>query len=340
MKALLFTEPGKMAVSDVPTPTIASDEVLIAPKAIGICRSDFDLLQGDYFLPLTWPIIPGHEYAGEVVETGSSVTRFAVGDRVVGECAVDWEPTCRQTANGEIVCGSVGRDFGFTIDGAMAEYTKARESWLHKLPDDLSYTEGALVEPFTVGYYSLSNVGGVDAADTVVVLGAGIIGLCSLITAKGMGARTIVVDREPLRLKLAQELGADETVDTSKNDLVSEVLRLTDGKGSDVTVEAVGADPLMKILFDITGHGGRVGITGLNFTDDLQVPLYKIQQKELTIRGNAGSRFVWQRALRFLSQVKPDLQKLRSHEFRLEEAQEAFAVAENPARATKVHVLP
>lgn len=340
MKALLFTEPGKMKVAEIAQPEIGPDEVLIKSKAVGICRSDFDLLQGDYFLPLHWPIIPGHEYSGTVEEVGRDVTAFQPGDRVVGECAVEWESTCQQDATGAVVCGTVGKDFGFTIDGAMAEYTKAKATWLHRLPDNLSFTEGALVEPFTIGYYALANIGGVDPADTVLILGAGVIGLSVLIAAKGKGARTIVVDRQANRLDLARELGTDAVVDTSETDLIEGVMDLTGGKGANVTVEAVGADPLMQRLFDLTAQAGRVSITGLNFNDELQVPLYKVQQKELTVKGNTGSRFVWQRALEFLSQIKPDLSRLRSHEFALDDAPDAFNTAENPADAIKVHIHP
>lgn len=340
MKALVFTEPGKMAVQSVDVPALVKNEVLIKVKAVGICRSDFDLLQGDYFLPLHWPIIPGHEYSGVVEDVGSDVTELKKGDRIVGECAVDWEPTCRTNSVGRITCNTVGKDFGFTIDGAMAEYTKAKASWLHKLPDNLSYTAGALIEPFTVGYYALSNIGGVDASDTVVILGAGVIGLCSLITAKGKGARTIVVDQQENRLKLAKDLGSDEVIDTAKSDILESVMNLTNGRGADVTIEAVGADALMSKLFDITTPGGRVSITGLNFNEELKVPFYKVQQKELTVIGNTGSRFVWQTCLKFLSQTKPNLESLCSHNFSLDEAVEAFRIADNPSIATKVHIVP
>lgn len=340
MKAVVFPEPDKLEVQDVPEPSIQADEVLIRPKAVGICRSDFDLLAGEYVLPLHWPIIPGHEYAGEVVEVGAAVTDFAPGDRVVGECAVDWEATCRSDGTGNLRCGSVGKHFGFTIDGAMAEYTKARASWLHKLPDNLTYAEGAMIEPFTVGYYALSHIGGVDAGDTVLILGAGMIGLAVLIAAVGRGSRAIVVDQQDHRLELAKNLGADAVIDTRNQDLLEASLELTQGLGADVTVEAVGADPLLSRLFDLTGEGGRVSITGLNFNENLQVPLYKIQAKDLKVWGNSGSPFVWPAAIRFLSRVKPALSRLRSHEFSLSDAKEAFATANDPGKAVKVHLVP
>ena len=121
MKAIVFTEPHKYEVKSVPDPEIGTDEILLRSKAVGICRSDFDLLAGEYTLPLHWPIIPGHEFSGEIVEIGQQVKGYKRGDRVVGECAVGCG-SCELCTSGFANCCSVGDHFGFTIDGAMAEY--------------------------------------------------------------------------------------------------------------------------------------------------------------------------------------------------------------------------
>ena len=125
-----------------------------------------------------------------MVEVGREVTSLKPGDRVVGECVI-------------------GSDhFGFSISGAAAEYFKVRPEWLHVLPDELSYAYGALVEPFTVAYYAIVAAEGVNASDTVVVFGAGPIGLCSVAAAKGHGARVVVVDPVAERRQIAREMGA------------------------------------------------------------------------------------------------------------------------------------
>lgn len=338
MKAVVFPEPNKIEVKEMPNPKIKPDEVLLKSKRVGICRSDFDLMQGEYILPLHWPIIPGHEYVGEIVEMGDQVQGYQIGDRVVGECAVGCG-TCDLCASGLVNVCPTGDHFGFTIDGAMADYVKVRADWLHKLPDNLTDTEGAMIEPFTVGYFTITNIGGVRASDTVVIFGAGMIGLTTLLTAHGMGARTIVVDNKEKRLNLAKEIGADEVVNTSKVDLVEGVMDLTNGDGADVVCEAVGADPLMQRLFDVAKSAGRVSITGINFNDNLQVPLHKIQAKGLTVKGNIGSPFVWREALRFLSALKPPLSKLSTHEYSLDQAKEAFEMADKPAEAVKVQIV-
>ena len=176
MKALQYAEQGVASVEELPVPEIADDEVLVAARSVGVCHSDIDLLEGRYIIPFSYPLIPGHEWSGEVVAVGSKVTSVSPGDRVVGECVI-------------------GDDhFGFSISGAAAEFFVARPEWLHRLPDELTWTMGALVEPFSVAYYAIVRAGGVDASDLVVVLGAGPVGLAVVAAADAMGARVVVVE--------------------------------------------------------------------------------------------------------------------------------------------------
>lgn len=335
MKALVFTKKNKIEVKEVDKPKLSPDEVLIKPKTCGICGSDYDLLRGEYILPIHFPIIPGHEYAGIVAEVGAQVKDYKIGDRVVGECAVGCG-SCELCKSGKVNCCPTGDHFGFTLNGAMAEYTKAKASWLHKLPDNLSFKEGALIEPFTVGYYSITNIGCVDGSDTVLILGGGVIGLSVLITAKGMGARTILVDKMENRLELAKKLNCDEVINASKKGYIKKINEFTDEKGADVVVEAVGAGTIMKELFNVAAYTGRISITGINFTKNLPVDLYKIQAKGLTVKGNIGSPFVWEKALRFLSQTKPNLSLLCTHEYSLDDAEKAFELADKSDQCVKI----
>src|SRR3954463_16551885 len=133
MRALQYAGPGRAEVVELPVPAIADDEVLVAARSVGVCHSDIELLEGRYIIPFAYPVIPGHEWAGEIVAAGRDVRAFAPGDRVVGECVI-------------------GADhFGFSISGAAAEYFVARPEWLHRLPDSMTWTQGALVEPFSCG---------------------------------------------------------------------------------------------------------------------------------------------------------------------------------------------
>src|SRR4029077_6491991 len=171
MKALVFEEPRQAAVRELDVLTIASDEVLVRSRNVGICHSDFELYEGHYIIPVSYPIIPGHEWSGEVGEVGKGVTSLRAGDRVVGECVVN---------NGD-------DHFGFSISGADAEFFVAKASWLHRIPEELSFTQRAFVEPFSVAYSASVAAGGIDASDEVVVIGGGPIRLLCGLAAGAMG---------------------------------------------------------------------------------------------------------------------------------------------------------
>ncbi|MGB8816767.1 MAG: medium chain dehydrogenase/reductase family protein, partial [Rhizobiaceae bacterium] len=185
MKALVFETPDNPRILDMPVPEINDTEVLIKTRTIGICHSDYELLAGRYIIPISYPVTPGHEWCGEIVEVGKSVKNFKRGDRVVGECVVRTPERLHH--------------FGFSMNGADREYFNVNPDWLHKLPDGVDDNRGALIEPFTCGFYAVQRSGGTNASETVVVSGGGTIGLVTAAAAIGMGARVIVVDPIAMR---------------------------------------------------------------------------------------------------------------------------------------------
>src|SRR6185437_12694975 len=224
MKALVFEEPQNAVVRDVDMPTIAADEVLVRSRNVGICHSDFELYEGRYIIPVSYPIIPGHEWAGEIAEVGSGVTTLRQGDRVVGECVVN---------NGD-------DHFGFSISGANAEYFVAKAAWLHRIPDELSFSHGAFVEPFSVAYNATVTAGGIDASDAVAVIGGGPIGLLCTMAAATMGATVTLVEPQAHRRALGLDVGARDTLDPTAGDVVEQAADMTGGRGFDVVIEAAG----------------------------------------------------------------------------------------------------
>ena len=315
MRALRYIGPGKAEVAELPVPEIAADEVLVAARAVGVCHSDVELLEGRYIIPFSYPLIPGHEWAGEVVRVGPAVTGFEPGDRVVGECVIG------------------GDHFGFSISGAAAEFFVAKPSWLHKLPDELSWTMGALVEPFSVAYYALVRAGRVDASDTVAVLGAGPIGLAVAAASSAMGAHTVVVEPSPQRREAAATLGASDTVaPEGAADLLGE-------RGADVVVEASGRPAVMATALELAGFRGRVAYIGIDVGGEAPAKLGLIQSKELRITGSIGSPGVWPETLRFLARSRIDLSPLVTHRFAAEQATDALEVAHHPNASTiKAHL--
>ena len=320
MKALQFIGGDRCAVNELDVPDIGEDEVLLASRSVGICHSDIELLSGRYIIPFEFPVIPGHEWAAEVVRIGSAVKRFGVGDRVVGECVIGSE------------------HFGFSISGAAAEYFVAKESWLHALPDNLSWTQGALVEPFSCGYYATVRADNVDASDTVVVLGAGPIGLGVVAAAVGKGARVIVAEPSAARGDLARALGADEVLDPSQESFLEAVQDTTEGAGASVVFEASGKPAAMARALDVAGFRARLVYIGIDVGGSAPARLGLIQSKELQLRGIIGSPGVWPQTLRFLSRSGVDLSPLVTSSYPLDRADAAIAAVLRDKSQVKVHV--
>lgn len=320
MKALRFTAAGTLSVDDLEVPRIAADEVLVAARSVGICHSDIELLEGRYIIPFTYPIIPGHEWSGEIVETGAAVTDLAVGDRVVGECVI-------------------GDDhFGFSLSGAAAEFFVAKPAWLHRLPDSLSFTDGALVEPFSCGYNALVKAGNVNASDTVVVFGAGPIGLGVTAGAAAMGARTITVEPAAGRGEAARKLGAELVLDPAAAPIADQVAEATGGTGGTVVVEATGRTAVMADALEVAAHRARVVYVGIDVGGSAPAKLGLLQSKELSVRGIAGSPGVWPDTLRFMHRAGIDLADLVTSRFPVDRAAEAIAASRDTAKNIKVHL--
>jgi L-iditol 2-dehydrogenase len=321
MKALIFDEPKKPVVTQVQMPRMTDNDVLIRSRRVGICHSDYELLAGQYIIPISYPVTPGHEWVGEVVEVGKNVKNLSKGDRVVGECVIQTPERIHH--------------FGFSMDGADREFFAARPEWLHKLPDAVDDAKGALIEPFTCGFYAVLRNGGTNASETVVVSGGGTIGLVSAAAAIGMGARVIVVDPVPLRRKIAKKLGADAVVDPSNGDAVAIVKELTGG-GADLVIEAAGHAASLANVFDYARPEGRVSMVGINIGQKFPVELGKIQIKNLTVRGCIGSPGVWPSAIRFLERTGLDLSPIQTHAFKLDDALKALELGVKPQEAVKV----
>lgn len=318
MRALQFTGPGRPELAQLPIPEISDDEVLVAARTVGICHSDIDLLEDRYIIPVRYPIIPGHEWSGEVARVGARVTGFAPGDRVVGECVI-------------------GDDhFGFSISGAAADFFVARPAWLHKLPEPLSYAMGALVEPFSCAYYALVRAGNVNASDTLVVLGAGPVGLAVTAAAAAMGAVTIAVEPDARRRAIALRLGARHAVHPDDiDDLLADV---TGRRGADVVVEVSGRPAVMARALELVGFKGRVAYVGINVGDTAPARLGMIQSKELRITGSIGSPGVWPDTLRFLASSRIDMTPLVTQQFDVDHALDALEAAHHPETTVKAHI--
>jgi L-iditol 2-dehydrogenase len=322
MKALVFEEPQWAAVRDFEVPAIAADEVLVRSHNVGICHSDFELYEGRYIIPVSYPIIPGHEWSGEIAEVGAGVTTLARGDRVVGECVVN---------NGE-------DHFGFSISGADAEYFVAKASWLHRIPDEISWAQGAFVEPFSVAYNATVAAGGIDASDEVAVVGGGPIGLLCAMAADAMGASVTLVEPQAHRRAFGLEVGVRQAIDPTAGPLAEQVAEATGGRGFDVVIEAAGVPAAMASAFPIAAHGARVVLVGINVGGTAAVEIGLVQSKALQVRGIIGSAGLWPRTIRFMAKSGVDPVRLLTATFPLADGTAALDAARDTARNVKVQI--
>jgi L-iditol 2-dehydrogenase len=322
MKALVFEQPETAVVRDVDMPTVSADEVLVRSRNVGICHSDFELYAGRYIIPVSYPIIPGHEWAGEIAEVGSDVTTLRPGDRVVGECVVN---------NGD-------DHFGFSISGADAEYFVAKASWLHTIPDELSLMQGAFVEPFSVAYSAAIAAGGIDASDEVAVIGGGPIGLLCAITAATMGGAVTLIEPQEHRRKLGLEIGAKQAIDPGEGTLSEQVDEVTGGRGFDVVIEAAGVPAAMASAFPLAALGGRIVLVGIDVGGSADVEIGLVQSKALQVRGIIGSAGLWPRTIRFMATSGVDPTPLLTATFPLREGTAALEAARDTSRNVKVQI--
>ncbi len=306
MKALLLSEYKHLEVTNLPTPTPGPDEVLVQVAACGICGSDVHGYDGSSGRRIP-PLVMGHEAAGTIAAVGSEVSGFAVGDRVTFDSTV-YCGACEFCRKGEVnLCNDrqvIGVSCGeFKRAGAFAEYVTVPARILYKLPDALSFAEAAMLEAVSVALHAV-HVSELDGGETALVVGAGMIGLLLLQAARVAGcSRVFVADIDATRLKLAADLGADETVKASGAVMVQEILRLTKGLGVDVVFEAVGRNETVTGAIDCVRKGGKVTLVG-NIVPEVSLPLQKVVSRQIRLQGSCASAGEYPEAIELVSAGK------------------------------------
>ncbi len=350
MKAMVLTGPGTWEIrNDVAVPEPGPEEVLCKIGGVAICGSDPEIIHGGLagIWPPAYPFIAGHEWAGRVVAAGSRVTDYKPGDRVAGE-AHKGCGHCKNCLQGRYnLCLNYGkgeaghRHYGFTVNGAYAQYNTYHMKSITKLPDNVSYKEAAMCDTAGVALHGLE-LAGITPGSTVAVIGPGPIGMMAMKLAKAMGAaKVIVVGRNP-RLEAARRLGADELVDFSVCDPVEAVRSLTGGLGVEVAVEASGAPGTIVQGLSMCGKGGKVVMLGVakdGVTED--IPLKYTTHNELSLLGSRANPNVSWKVIELISSGTIDVLDMVTHTFELDQAGEAFETFEKRiGGAMKVVIYP
>lgn len=322
MKAAVLYGPKHIEFEERDKPVISSpNEVLIEIRNVGICHSDVHYYVYGRIgsIVVKEPLILGHECSGVVVEKGSAVKHLEVGDRVIIEPAAPCR-TCFYCKTGRYnICMNMKFMGTPPTDGAFREYVAWPSDFVYKMPDNMSFEEGALIEPFSVALYSVRR-GGLLPGNRVAILGAGTIGLMILLAVRECGATEIfVTDIIDHKLKLAKELGAKAVINAKKEDPVETVIHLTDGKGPDVVFDAVGIESTFNQALRMVRIGGRVVVIGLGFRDMTTSPIIDIPTKELDVLGILRYANVFPDAIRIVASRKPPPTMLITHRLNFSE---------------------
>ncbi len=326
MKVAVMEGIGKMGYTRRPIPTPKADEVLVKLEYVGICGSDMHYYEtgaiGDYVVEP--PFVLGHEPGGTVVEVGSNVQHLKVGDRVAlepgktcGRCEF-----CRQGKYN--LCPDVVFFATPPVDGVFQEYVAHEAALCFKLPDNVSTLEGALIEPLAVGFHA-ANQGGAHAGQTAVVMGAGCIGLVSMMALKAQGvSRVYVVDVMAKRLEKALELGADGVINGKEEDAVEAVRRLTGGAGCDLVIETAGTEITTRQAIHMTKKGAVIVLVGYSKSGEMTLPMSLALDKELTFKTVFRYRHIYPMAIDAVAAGRVNLKGIVTDIFDFEDIQNAM----------------
>lgn len=331
MKAIQVIKPGELKIIDKEKPRIIKEnEVLIKVKATGICGSDMHIYHGTSPVA-TYPRVIGHEFVGEVIETGKNASVVKIGDKVIVEPIIYCGKCYACKTGRQNVCENL-EVLGVHKDGGFQEYIVVEESKAHKFDNNLSWEEAVLIEPFTIAAQANWH-GNVKDKDVVYIVGAGPIGLTILQYAKYKGAICITSDIDDEKLEKSKGLGADYTLNPNKVNIEKEIRDITNGMGANVIIDAVGLPQVFEQAVNIVSNAGRIVILG--FTDQpstiAQLPITK---KEITICGSRLQTNKFPEVVELFNNHKLSPKLLISHVFDINDINKAIQLIENQSEKT------
>lgn len=348
MQALVLTAPHEFRVSDIPRPEPSANEVLCRVRAIAICGTDAEIIEGSFAgrWPRGYPFTPGHEWAGEIVAAGPVALAygFAPGTRVAGTshsgCGY-----CRMCRTGRYnLCSNYGREelghrqYGHYTQGAYAEYVVQTIKSVFPIPQAMPFDVAALCDTASIALHSVRRPG-IAPGDVVASVGSGGMGLLVAMCASALGAARIIVVGGGKRLDRARELGF-ETVDYRSGDPVAAVRALTGDRGVDVAVDSAGTTDSIRQSIGVLRKGGRVAFTGIP-KQPAAVDFQKIVLEEIDLYGVRANRNTMEEVIPLMADGRIPAAKLITHHFRLAEFREALRTFnERVDGALKVIVEP
>ncbi len=335
MKAAIFDAPGKVRVAEVPDPVVGPEDVLIAVKASGVCGTDVHIYEGDFIAD--YPLIPGHEFSGEVLDVGDAVQNFKPGDRVAVEPGVFCRKCSFCRENRENFCVNF-KSYGIHLNGGFAEMAVIKEENLHNI-GDLSYLEGGMVEHIGCGIHGIKQVG-IDIGDHVLIFGCGPIGMILMQLCKNAGSASVtMVDLVEEKLDLAKKLGATNAV-IADNGLSAKLKKLRP-EGFQVVIDATGSPPVVQSMFDYVRDRGRLLFFGVCPTQGrIEISPYDVYKRELKIYGTFAILYTALPAIEMIREKKVNAEALVSHRLPLDDFTTALDMMTDKADSMKIVIEP
>lgn len=327
MRALVINEPYQINLEEVEQQSMGSQDVLIRSKVMGLCKTDLEIFQGlissDF---VSYPVVPGHEWSGIVVLTGSDVKHVKPGDRVISE---GLQPCgrCEDCRQGHTNLCSQYDQLGFTRYGGGAEYVCAPAKGVHLIPDTLSHEAAVLVEPASCVLNGIMRTR-MQPGMTVAVVGPGTLGLISTQLFKAYGAsKIILIGTRDEQLDFGMELGATDIINIHKTeDVVGKVKELTSGRGVDIVMETAGSTDAVKMSLELCRFGGELILEGVaGEGENLTIPSDYLLLRDLTVYGIFSyTTGAWSKVLQLLASEILDLEPMITHRYSIEDYLEAF----------------
>jgi 2-desacetyl-2-hydroxyethyl bacteriochlorophyllide A dehydrogenase len=323
------TAPGKVEFQERSIPEVGEKDVLIQVKAAAICGSDLHIFKGRH-PSAALPVSIGHEAAGQIIAVGKEVTKHSIGDRVTIEPVIACGK-CEFCRRGQYhLCMNISFQYR-KGQGVFAPYFVASEERVFTLPDNLSYEEGALVEPLSVALHAVKK-SGIRLGQTCAVFGAGAIGLLvSILVRQASGNRVFVSDINPFRLEKALEFGATDVINSRADDPVDAILSKTNQMGVDHSFEAVGLETTLLHALKALKKGGAATLLGIFENPDVVVPVNLFVQREISLAGSQGYCWDFQDSLALLENHAVNLKQLITHRITLNELQQGFELLMSPS---------
>ncbi len=337
MKAVYYQKAQDFSVKEVSDPIIKDNQVLIKVKACGVCRTDIHLHHGEFMAQ--FPLIPGHEFAGEIVQVGKAVPELKVGDRVCGDNTELCGHCYYCKRNEPLYCENF-YSLGVNGPGGFAEYVAVNHDKVFPL-GDLSYDEAVMVEPTACAVHGLDVID-VKPGDDVLMFGTGPTGLILAQLLKHAGAANlVVVASDERKLAVAEELGADHTIRMDRTDYSRHEMKLKAlfPQGFDVIIDATGAKEVIQHMPQFAKYGAKIVIYGVaSIRDEITLSPYEIFRKELKIIGSFAQTHCFDRALKFIRSGIVNAKGLITHRFSLEHFGKAIEQVETGKGHIKVMI--